>query len=368
MRREELVALGRIAGDSAADLTSRVHETHRAIASRVFAAAGPGSRPVAAIHDGIAAGMYGTVAAASRGVLRAAGELAAVAAAPDAPALGSAPAGRRALAVLNGVAGDRLHAGGSALALTTELIESPESPAARIAVLVHGLGQSEATWRRGEGDPPLGVALRERLGIAPIYVRYNSGRPVQDVGRELAALLERRAEPTAEIVLVGHALGGLVAEAAVLEGGEWTERVAALVALGAPYRGLTVGAALRGVSRALGRLPETRAVAGLLEARSAGIKQSEIGGARLLPGRVRRLFVSGTLGADPGRWPARVLGDLIVSRDSAWAHGGGAVALAPESYRQIGGASHFALPVHPAVVELVVRWLGEPRLLAAGRG
>jgi hypothetical protein len=363
MRRDELRALGRLAGESAGGLTARIHQTHRAVAQRAFHAAGPVTRPVALIHDGIAAGVYGAVGAAGRHGLAAAGELAAAALGEEAPGLEARPSGRRALAMLNGLAGDRLHAQGNPLALRTMLAGEigPRSP--RIAVLVHGLGQDEAVWR------PLGAALRDRLGVTPVAVRYNSGRPVDAVAAEVSALLERLVAEwpgeVREIVLVGHALGTLVAEAAIGGDGAWGAQVGGIVALGTPYHGLAAGGALRGAARTLGRLPETRAAAGLLEARSAGLKAAETGGARRGTARLRRLYVSGSVTRDPTTWPARRLGDLVVTRDSAWAHTGGSLQDPDARYVQVGGASHFGLPGHPGVIEQIVRFLGEPRALPA---
>lgn len=363
MRRDELRALGRLAGESAGGLTARIHQTHRAVARRAFHAAGPGAKPVALIHDGIAAGVYGAVGAAGRHGLAAAGELAAAVLGEEAPTLEARPGARRALAALNGLTGDRLHAQDSPLALRTVLTGEIAPRGPRIAVLVHGLGQDEAVWRT------LGGTLRDRLGITPVAVRYNSGRPVAEVGSELSALLERLiAEwPGAvhEVVLIGHALGTLVAEAAIDADGAWSARVSGIVALGTPYHGLAAGGALRGAARTLRRLPETRAVAGLLEARSAGLKAAEAGGGRRGPARIRRLYVSGSVTRDPTAWPARRLGDLVVTRDSAWAHGGGALKDPDARYVQVGGASHFGLPGHPGVIEQIVRFLGEPAGLPA---
>jgi pimeloyl-ACP methyl ester carboxylesterase len=384
MRRDELRALGRLAGESAGGLTARIHQTHQAIARRAFTAAGPGAKPVALVHDGIATGVYSAVGAAGRHGLRAAGELAAVAVGGEALALETRPAGRRALAALNGIAGDRLHAERSPLELRMGLRVDGAAVAAsrgalaraypdatpRVAVFVHGLGQSEAIWRRGGRPAPLGEALRTRLGITPVYVRYNSGRPVADSGRDLAALLESvcAAWPVAlgELMLIGHALGGLVVQAAA--GEEWSSggRVSDVIAIGTPHRGLAFGGVLRGATRALGMAPETRAVAGLLAARSAGLRESERGSLSGFAPGVRWRFISGSVARDPTGRLARRVGDLVVTRDSAWAHDAGAVRFDPGSYVQIGGASHFALPVHPAVAEQLVRWLSGPPALPRG--
>ncbi|HSO99715.1 MAG TPA: hypothetical protein VLP43_12245 [Solirubrobacteraceae bacterium] len=186
-----------------------------------------------------------------------------------------------------------------------------------------------------------------------------------DSGRELAALLGSvdGAWPVElrELTLIGHALGGLVVQAAAWD---WSERVGEVISIGAPHRGLAFGGALRGATRALGRAPpETRAVAGLLEARSAALLESERGSRVGFAPGVRWRFISGSVARDPTGRLARTVGDLVVTRNSAWAHDAGAVRFDPGSYVQIGGASHFALPVHPAVAEQLVHWLGGPRAL-----
>ncbi len=72
-----------------------------------------------------------------------------------------------------------------------------------------------------------------------------------------------------------------------------------------------------------------------------------------------------------------MLGDLVVSRNSAWAHPGAGtpVRFPPESYRQIGGINHFSLTGHPIVLAQLVEWLGphpqlpaSPSVVPAGGG
>ena len=58
MRREELRALGDLAGDAAAGIAAQAREVHESIAARVFGALGPPAAPVRAVHDRVAAGAY----------------------------------------------------------------------------------------------------------------------------------------------------------------------------------------------------------------------------------------------------------------------------------------------------------------------
>ncbi len=56
---------------------------------------------------------------------------------------------------------------------------------------------------------------------------------------------------------------------------------------------------------------------------------------------------------------ARIVGDLLVLRSSAWAQGrrGERRRFEIDRYRHIGGATHFDLLNHPAVYEQIRTWL-----------
>ncbi len=53
MRRDELRALGDLAGDAAAGIATQAREVHEGIAARVFGALGPTAAPVRVAHDQI---------------------------------------------------------------------------------------------------------------------------------------------------------------------------------------------------------------------------------------------------------------------------------------------------------------------------
>ncbi len=391
MRPEEIIAAGDLAGEAVAGVTDRLQETHQAIARRAFDAVGPAARPVAVVHDGIATLVYRSVSTLTRFGVRFGGRAIGAAAPRDRPALETAPAGRRALAALNGVAGDLLHERQSPLELrltlrrdgavvgTTagQLATAFRDATPRLALFVHGLGQTEDAWRtHGEGVPLYGSALHGQLGVTPLYVRYNTGRPVSENGAELAQLISEVVAgwpvTVRELTLVGHAAGALVCRSACDSGAEqpWISVLGHVIALGAPHRGTSIEKAARAAGSALGRLPETTAARRALERRSAGLKDSGRGDeASYLP-HVNYRFVSASITRDTGHPFASGLGDLLVSRDSAWAHPGGnePVRFSVDSYREIGGISHFELTRHPVVLAQIVAWLdGESRALAAPR-
>jgi pimeloyl-ACP methyl ester carboxylesterase len=150
----------------------------------------------------------------------------------------------------------------------------------------HGLGETDDSWRWfaqanwGDPDASYGELLRRERGYTPLYIHYNSGREVADNAAELSALLEAVYEswPLAlhQIILVGHSAGALVARAAIRDGAaagaRWARSVDHAFSLGAPVNAIRVEKAAQAAERALLRLPETRPLARLLDARSAGLK------------------------------------------------------------------------------------------------
>ena len=365
MRADEVRALAELTGEGAVGVTTIARDVHQAISRRVFTALGTLRVPVApvrAAHDENSRGSYAATGLITAVALRAGGVGGALTRAPGARPLGSSARGRVILGAIGGAWGDRLAAQGSVLATPTSLIVDPRrAPTPRIAVFVHGLGETELAWRR----PGYGEALAAHHGITPVYARYNSGLAVPEAGRGLAdALAAMVAQwPTAidEITLVGHSMGGLVIRAACHHGhGEpWAERVRRTVGLSVPHEGAPLARAAAAAERALGRLPETRPFAALLSARSRGILDLEHGLRLPLSPGVEHLFVSASVSRDPRARAGRAFGDLLVHRTSAWALRTDAerVALSPAHYRHLGGANHFDLLGHPAVVEQLEGWI-----------
>jgi hypothetical protein len=78
MRREEVNALGQLAGDAAADLAAQIQEVHAGIAQRAFGAVGPGGAMARAGHDRIAGSAYAVSRALSGAVVRASARAASV--------------------------------------------------------------------------------------------------------------------------------------------------------------------------------------------------------------------------------------------------------------------------------------------------
>ncbi len=403
MLPDERIAAADHVADGFAELVGTVRETHRAISARVFASVGESSRPVALAHDAIAEVAYGATRVTGRSLAKLGGRVAARAAGPQAQSLEREAPLRIALGVVSGLWGDRLEARRSPLAAPMAVRDRGRDlvldrsqlqlafPAAsgRIALFVHGLGETEDAWLLGrERRLPYGERLRDELGFTPVYVRYNSGLHVSENGRRLASLLETLVAewpvPVVEIALIGHSVGGLVARSACHygDGSASVARVGSVVMLGTPHTGAALARGVQRLEWVLSRVPETRALARVLGLRSVGIKDLDHGyvtdecwrgqddgalgrhRAREIPfpEHVRPHYVSASLTAGGDDVVSRTLGDLLVARDSAWGRGGRweRLRFPVEHYLHIGATHHFELLSHPVVGRQLVRWLSAP--------
>jgi pimeloyl-ACP methyl ester carboxylesterase len=318
----QLRALTRLAFQEAGLGAGGIEQVHRAIADRAFV-----NGPAKLLHDGIAGAVYAGV----RGGAALAGRASALL--PDrevSPAV---------LGVLNGLQGDELDP-----ALQIPMTLTVEGNGPRVAVFIHGLFETEHAWGYG-GGPRYGDRLP---GWTPVYVRYNTGRSIEDNGRELAARLDEL--DADEIALVGHSMGGLVARSACHAGGDWTSRVTHVITLGSPHTGAPLESAVHYAADVLGVMPESRAFAGLLRRRSAGIRDLRRG-LDVPPLRnARHCFVSATVTRQKDHPVARFVGDWLVLERSA-SH------RAQEPFH-VGSTHHLALLNHPAVYERLAAQLG----------
>jgi pimeloyl-ACP methyl ester carboxylesterase len=411
VRRTEIEALGDLAGEALAAGGSLIRDLHTGIAGRPFAVLGPMAAPVRVVHDGVSGAVYRGLRRALRaGPARGAGLLARRAP-DDGPALAATPGGSLALAALNGLYGNHLTGRRSDLALGMDVRRdgagvalTPEGLAAafpeatpRVAVFVHGLFETDEAWRllplRGEraGRRTYGERLRDDLGFTPVHLRYNTGLRVSANGRELARLLDELVAgwPVAvdEIALVGHSMGGLVARSAChygeRDGRRFTGAVRHVLCLGTPHLGADLEKGMNALGSALGRLPETRPLRTVLNARSAGIKDLRFGSCveedwcdcdpdEFLRDRCQEVpflagahyyFVGATLSPGP---LGTLLGDLLVRIPSASGRGDGkgrSIPFEVDNGHELAGLTHLDLLNHPAVYEQLRTWIARP-----GRG
>jgi len=405
VRNTEIEALGEIAGEALAAGGTFVREMHEGIAGRPFDALGAAAMPARQIHDGISVAVYAGVRAALRGAARGSARVIAAHRDAEAPSLASTPAGSMALGVLNGLYGNHLAVRANDLTLHmtvrrdgAEVLLRPAAVAAafpdataRIVVFVHGLCETDDAWRvlplRGQqpGRRTYGERLQDELSFTPVYVRYNTGLRVSDNGRALALLLDEliAAWPcgVAELVLVGHSMGGLVARSAChyadLDGRRWTDAARHVFCLGTPHLGADLEKGVNALGWALGRLPETKPFGTFLNARSVGIKDLRFGSCveedwsdcdpdEFLRDRCQEVpflpdanyyFVGATLSDGP---LGALLGDLLVRLPSASGKGNGrgrSIPFEVDNGHELSGLNHFDLLNHPAVYEQLRAWI-----------
>jgi pimeloyl-ACP methyl ester carboxylesterase len=409
VRGTEVDAVGTLAGQALGGAAVGVQEVHEGIAERVFESIGAAGLPVRAVHDRIARQVYRTVRAGLAVGARAGVYAVAASRGVDRTTIEDTVAGRVAVGALNGAFGDRLVEEGNPLALpmtvryrgrhveiTREgLAESFPHATPRVAVFLHGLCETDDAWNlHAAQHAPYGARLERELGYTPLDIRYNSGRHISDNGRELARLLD---EVTAawlvevdQIALIGHSVGGLVGRAACHYAGSsrWARKVRHVFMLGSPHRGAPLEQVTNAATHAFALLPETRVLATALNLRSAGVKDLRYGylceedwfghdpdeflhnTAQEIPflKSANHYFVCATLTQRADALSARLVGDLLVLRASAWAHPGRGerMRFPVDNYRHVGGASHFDLLNHPAIYEQIRRWLSGPKALPAG--
>lgn len=390
----DLRALARLSTDAAAGLTDLVEALHLGIA-------GPPDPDAPERAGGIAPLTYRTI----RGMTRLVGGGVEAGLSRLTPLLGERePTPQRAtvMAALNGVWGDYLVESGNPLATAMSFwhngvtlvleretlagvfgVGDPAAPGDRLAVLLHGLCMDERCWN-GHGP-----ALARDLSYVPLAVRYNSGRHISSNGRELAdhleALVQAWPRPVAEIALIGHSMGGLVARSACYYGAAaghtWRLHLRALVCLGAPHHGAPLERGGNWVNVVMDASPYSAPFTRLGKRRSAGITDLRHGSVidedwsgrdRFahgpderhvvpLPDAVRCYALAATTSIRPGGLRDRLLGDGLVPVASALGqHADARRSLAfPEEHRWVGyGMSHLDLLRRPEVYERLREWLG----------
>jgi len=308
-----------------------------------------------------------------------------------------------AIGVLNGTVGDYLARTGNGLATEMAIIHdgallaldaaslTRAFPAAtpKIALLLHGLMNTEHVWAfpasaEAAGGGDYGANLARDHGYTPLYLRYNTGRPIPDNGealdRLLTALVAAWPVPVQELLPLGYSMGGLVVRSAShvakLAEHAWLSHVHRAFYIGTPHLGAPLERVGRVVSRGLRAVPDpyTQLIADIADLRSDGLK--DLGDADLrhedrarrlhrvslrdphhpvplLP-EVRHYLVAGTLVAVP--WAAALFGDIVVPVGSGTAS---SAALPPERVAVLPGMSHVALAHHPAVYQQIHAWLTE---------
>lgn len=353
-RIKNLLGGAHLVFDAVEGVTNAVEQMHvniAAIPSRLI----PGTRPSNNSHGLIASAVYRSICgvnATLRGTVTAASALA-----PSGAQATPHDATVKAIAALNGVAGDHLEATGNPLAINmglfagrrpldldaSELTVALPKVTPHIVVFVHGLAMSEVSWHR-EGQADLGQQLAGERGQSALYLRYNTGRHISSNGREFAELLETLCDawpvPVQSLSLIGYSMGGLLVRSACWyaqqQQAAWLANLQRVVFIGTPHHGAPLEKAGHLLDRAMLATPFTAPLA-FGRKRSAGIKDLRHGnlldedwqghdpdahGADTrqpvpLLDHVNYYFAAATLGSDPEDPLGHALGDLLVRLGSA---------------------------------------------------
>jgi triacylglycerol lipase len=318
------------------------------------------------------------------------------------------PMGRKldnTLAVLNGLIGDYLvrtenglatgmsfYRNGRVLEPTREAWQAAHPAATdRICVLVHGIMCDETFWSGPDGSD-YGALLERDFGYTPLYLRYNTGRPIADNGRALqqlmAAVVSVYPVPIREILLVGYSMGGLLIRSAchfaAQEDASWLGLVRRAIYIGTPHAGAPAERVGRLLARVLTQIddPYTKLIAEIGNLRSAGLRDLGDGDLRhedrALQGQslslrdarhpvpllasMQHYLIAGSLFEQ--RYLAALFGDSLVPVSSATARRlrlGQAEAIPAEHVRVLPGLGHFALARHPEVYAQIKAWCEEEK-------
>ncbi|MEH0167489.1 esterase/lipase family protein [Paucibacter sp. JuS9] len=373
LRASDLRGAARLATEGTQGLTRVVEGMHQSVWRRLGAPAGevPGrARGLTGLAYRTVHGLTGLVGA---GVERSLSLLEPLIESGQ-PVDADSPERAAVLAALNGVIGDRLAASANPLATRMSLRRAgaaidPDalSAAPRHLLLIHGLCMNDLQWRREGHDH--GVALAASLGIAPVYLRYNTGRPIAENGRELALLLEQALGTRAgeQLDVLAHSMGGLLIRHAVHSarqlGLHWPDRLQRIVFLGTPHQGAPLEKAGNWVELLLGSMSYTAPLAKLAKVRSAGITDLRHGldaQVQPLPEGIACFSYAATLAARRGALADRLLGDGLVPLASALGqHADPELGLAFAKERQAIGYSmgHLELLSRPEVTVQLQEWL-----------
>ena len=368
----DLRGLARMATDATLGVTDLVEAVHRDLA-----------RPRGMPRRGIA----GLVSGGVRGVTRLVGGGVDALLAPLASRPGGRSSSRRRealLAALNGVLGDHLEAGGNPLAIPMSLKAALPEAGGRVVVLAHGLCMNDRQWLHDGVDH--GAMLHQERAYTPVYLHYNSGRHISVNGREFARRLQELVDtwpvPVAQLVIVGHSMGGLVARSACVaaeeEGLAWLPLLSKMVFLGSPHHGAPLEKGgnwinfitdLSAYSAPFSRLAKIRS-AGITDLRHGSVLDADWRGRDrfahagapaampALPAHVRCYALAGTFGSTQGSLADRVAGDGLVPLASALGqHADPARTLRFAGHAVLTETSHMALLSSPAVRERLLAWL-----------
>ncbi len=277
------------------------------------------------------------------------------------------------VSAINGVSGDHLVETDNPLAIEMSLrYEEQAAVTGKVLLLVHGLCLNDEHWARDGHNH--GEALAADLGYSPIYLRYNTGLPVADNGRDLADLLESALQdwpvPVSEFAIVGHSMGGLVARSAChhgsLAGHDWLQHLHKLVSIGTPHHGAPLERGSNWLEYAMDFSPYATPFTRITTKRSAGITDLRHGsitdtmqGFVPLPEGVECYAMAASLSKRQSQAGKKLVGDGLVPVDSALGRhkDPGRTLLFPEQHQWVGfETGHLKLLGDPEVYAQLRKW------------
>lgn len=234
--------------------------------------------------------------------------------------------GTMGVATLNGVFGDALERSNNHLAIPMSLHTlSSRVNAATLIIFSHGLCMNEQGWLSPTHQQFVEQqAVIDNADIA--YIRYNTGRHIEQNSQDLKALLARSTEQYQRIVLIGHSMGGLLYCSALHQANqhgdsEWLKKVSHLVTLGSPHEGAPLERAGKLANSMLKVSPYSTPLSRLGDLRSAGIRDLHDGkpDSLSLPSHIRLVLVAATRSELLPDIERKAKHDLLVTLESALA-------------------------------------------------
>ena len=408
LRASDLRALAQLATDTTVAVTTMAEGVHQSIWRTLGAPSGATSAQTRGLTGLIYKSVTGVTQLVGRGVATALTRLEPLLQRLEGQAEESFE--RAAIvAALNGVMGDRLQRTANPLALSMTLRsqelgtlvskglevnlplgEQIPNATPKLLLVIHGLCMNDLQWNTQQQGKNINhaITLASALGYTPVYVRYNSGLHVSenghDLARQLEALVTRWPTALAQITVLAHSMGGLLARSALhvasQSGLQWPQHLKNIVFLGTPHHGAPLERAGNWVDVILGSTPYSRPFAKLGQLRSAGVTDLRYGhvldvdwmghdrfrrkpDSRTpvpLPDNVACFTVAATLAGKRSHPADRLLGDGLVPLHSA-------LGQHDEEPRQLHFApvhqlisyrtGHLQLLSNPAITQQLLQWL-----------
>jgi pimeloyl-ACP methyl ester carboxylesterase len=408
LRASDLRALAQLATDTTVAVTTMAEGVHQSIWRTLGAPSGATSAQTRGLTGLIYKSVTGVTQLVGRGVATALTRLEPLLQRLEGQ---SEESFERAaiVAALNGVMGDRLQASANPLALPMTLRyqelgtlvskglkanlplgEQIPNATPKLLLVIHGLCMNDLQWNTQQQGKNINhaITLASALGYTPVYVRYNSGLHVsengQNLARQLEALVTRWPTALAQITVLAHSMGGLLARSALhvasQSGLQWPQHLKNIVFLGTPHHGAPLERAGNWVDVILGSTPYSRPFAKLGQLRSAGVTDLRYGhvldvdwmghdrfrrkpDSRTpvpLPDNVACFTVAATLAGKRSHLADRLLGDGLVPLHSALGQHDEAprqLHFAPGHQLISYHTGHLQLLSNPAITQQLLQWL-----------